>query len=370
MVLSTERPIDLDAVKEICCLPDDLYRLRWVSYAYYDIHQRLAENFGENASWPAFARWSAYTISEALRLDRPNKRLADVLRENALPEQVTGPLVAVQRRLRSLDDGAMPIVLALGNRLVFHEVGWTMVEFLNWIKQHPKPDDDAFARYKRKIQPTKETDFFRACYPDWLRSGIEAYYKAWHENEPETKAQYILRGNILIGAYEQWRVDSFFEVALDFNPGALIKDIRIDHHEDVPQRLVGVRHAGTRKALRHQWAMIDWMADAYAAFLTRFILTWDAPLFGAKPTALRLGADVPRGRRAAIKDYDLKDLGPEVKSLFETFDRSNGLKGSGARNWRRFSDRMSFIVNLFRTQQQNLIRLLAGTSILWPEHRG
>src|SRR5262249_47238933 len=27
--------------------------------------------------------------------------------------------------------------------------------------------------------------------------------------------------------------------------------------------------------------------------------------------------------------------------------------GSGARNWRRFTDRMSFIVNLFRSQQQN-----------------
>jgi hypothetical protein len=354
VVLSTERPIDLDAVKEICCLPDDLYRLRWVSYAYYDIHKRLARNFGKNASWPAFARWSAYTISEALRLDRPNKRLAEVLRENALPDKVSGPLVAIQRRLRSLDDGAMPVVLALGNRLVFHEVGWTMVEFLDWIKANPEPNEADFARYKVSIQPTEETDFFRACYVDWLRDGVEAYYRAWHDPDEKRKAQHILRGNILIGAYEQWRVDSFFEVALDFNPGALIKDIRIDHHNAVPQQTVNIRHAGTRKALRHQWAMIDWMSDAYAAFLTRFILTWDAPLFGAKPTALRLGADIPRGRRKALYEYDLASLGPEVKSLFATFDRSNGkLQGSGARNWRRFGDRMSFIVNLFRTQQQN-----------------
>src|SRR5262249_32423353 len=121
----------------------------------------------------------------------------------------------------------------------------------------------------------------------------------------------------------------------------------------VPRVLVGARHAGTRKALRHQWAMIDWMADAYAAFLTRFILTWDAPLFGAKPTALRLGADVPRGRRKPLYVHTLEELGPDVQRLFETFDRSKGLRGAGARNWRRFSDRMSFIVNLFRTQQQN-----------------
>ena len=114
VVLSTESQINLDAVKAICSLPDDLYRLRWVSYAYYDIHRRLAKKFGANASWPAFARWSAYTISEALRLDQVNPRLEEALREHSLPERVTGPLVAIQKQLRSLDDGAMPTVLASG----------------------------------------------------------------------------------------------------------------------------------------------------------------------------------------------------------------------------------------------------------------
>ena len=44
MVLSTADPnwhVDEHAVEEICCLPDDLYRLRWVSYAYWDIDNRL-----------------------------------------------------------------------------------------------------------------------------------------------------------------------------------------------------------------------------------------------------------------------------------------------------------------------------------------
>ena len=58
MELSTEVPIDVDAIEHICCLPDDLYRLRWVSYAYHDISDRLAEGLGRNASWPTFAEWS------------------------------------------------------------------------------------------------------------------------------------------------------------------------------------------------------------------------------------------------------------------------------------------------------------------------
>jgi hypothetical protein len=352
--LSTESPINLDAVEAICCLPDDLYRLRWVSYAYHDIAKRLAVGLGENASWPTFARWSAFTISEALRLDQVNPRLEEVLRDHSLPERFTGPLVSIQKQLRNLDDGAMPVVLALGNRMVFHEVGWTMIKFLTWIEGLPKREDKAWKEYRAGITAFKSTDFFRPSYLEWLRDGVSAYHDAWWEPNPAKKAQSVLRGNILIGAYEQWRVDSFFEVALDFNPGALITDLRVGKHDEIGTRPVGVRHAGTRRALRHQWALLNWMSDAYAAFLTRFVLTWDAPLFSESPTALRLGSDIPSRRDAAVYAKNLDKLDSDVQKLFDTFDRSDGrLQGSGARNFRRFTDRMSFIVNLFRSQQQN-----------------
>jgi hypothetical protein len=161
----------------------------------------LANGLGENASWPTFAQWSAYTISEALRLDRVNPRLEEVLREHALPPRVTGPLVEMQKRLRRLDDGAMPTVLALGNRLVFHEVGWTLLRFLTWLERQTAHDADAWARYRAGIEPFATTDFFRAGYTEWLRDGVGAYYEAWWAQEPERKAQLVLKGNILIGAY-------------------------------------------------------------------------------------------------------------------------------------------------------------------------
>ncbi len=360
MVLTTSNPdwkIDPDAVQEICCLPDDLYRLRWISYAYWNIDHRLRAKFDSNASWPGFARWSAYTISEALRLDDLNPRLADVLRRYSLPDRVVGPLVQIQRELRALDDGAMPTVLALGNRLVFHEVGWNLAEFLGFVETHKskKSADAGWGKFcHEKLKPFEATDFFRPCYREWLFDGIQAYYDAWWESNDDKKAQLILRGNILIGAYEQWRVDSFFEVALDFNPGALIKELRTSDHSKLAQNLVGIKHANTRRALRHQWAMLDWMADAYAAFLTQSVLTWDAPLYGGTPSAIRLGSDIPAALRKRAYEHNLEKLDVETRGLFEAFDRSGGqIRGAGARNWRRFTDRMSFIVNLFRTQQQN-----------------
>jgi hypothetical protein len=352
--LSTGLPIDTDAVEAICSLPDDLYRLRWVSYAYHDLSKRLGAKLGENATWPSFARWSAYTISESLRIDQVNPRLKELLQLHALPANVVGPLVEIQKKLRSLDDGAMPTVMALGNRMVFHEVGWTIAHFLQWIENEDARDPERWGRYQRAITPVGCSDFFREGYAEWLRDGVAAYYDAWWEENDQRQAQLVLRGNILIGAYEQWRVDSFFKVALDFNPGALVKDLRVRAHEDLGTQPVGMRHAGTRRALRHQWALLDWMADAYAAFLTRAVLTWDAPLDSVRPTALRLGCDIPSRRGAALKGNNLEALDKDLARLFAAFDRSGGeMRGAGARNWRRFTDRMSFIVNLFRSQQQN-----------------
>ncbi len=354
MVLDTSQKIGPDEVEAICSLPDDLFRLRWVTYAYYDISKRLAVGLKDNSPWPTFARWSAFTISEALRLDEVNPRLEEVLRRHALPAAVAEPLVALQQKLRSLDNGAMPTVLALGNRLVFHEVGWALANFLQWIEDQSARDQKAWDDYReREIKPFSATDFFRPSYPEWLRDGIGEYFEAWWENDETKKAQRVLRGNILIGAYEQWRVDSFFEVALDFNPGALVKELRVDHAH-LGTTPVGVGHAGTRRALRHQWALLDWMADAYAAFLTRFILTFDAPLYDDHLTALRLGSNIPRRDRTTTNAQGLGDIDADTQRLFAEFDRSGGLiQGFGARNWRRFTDRMSFIVNLFRSQQTN-----------------
>ena len=139
----------------------------------------------------------------------------------------------------------MPTVLALGNRLVFHEVGWNLTKFLEYVEAYDtKADADShWDEYQREIEPFEATDFFRPCYPEWLHDGIRSYYDAWWETDDDKKAQHILRANILIGAYEQWRVDSFFEVALDFTPGSLIKDLRTRDHDKLAQNLVGVRHA-------------------------------------------------------------------------------------------------------------------------------
>src|SRR5205085_4421936 len=108
-----------------------------------------------------------------------NPRLEALLQHHALPNRVVRPLVEVQKRMRGLDHGAMPTVMALGNRMVFHEIGWTMVTFLEWIETQTARDDDAWETFRAQIKPFESTDFFRPGYPEWLRDGGGAYYDAW-----------------------------------------------------------------------------------------------------------------------------------------------------------------------------------------------
>jgi hypothetical protein len=67
-----------------------------------------------------------------------------------------------------------------------------------------------------------------------------------------------------------------------------------------------------------------------------------------------LGSDVPSlpsGAPTALQSIEL----PELRELFARFHASPGSNaGSGANNWARLEDRMGFIIELFRSRQQEL----------------
>jgi len=59
---------------------------------------------------------------------------------------------------------------------------------------------------------------------------------------------------------------------------------------------------------------------------------------------------------------------PDPAELVAQYDRTGGtLVGSGARDWIRLEDRMNYIVNLFRSRQQQAALL---EPILVPQPRG
>ena len=75
---------------------------------------------------------------------------------------------------------------------------------------------------------------------------------------------------------------------------------------------------------------------------------------------LRLADDVPPGADGRLFPIDLDDLAgppvadPDAAAVFGGWDRTHGSgRHDGARDWADLQERMSYIVNLFRSRQQD-----------------
>ncbi len=354
MPLSTDR-VDTAAIEEICQLEDDVYRNKWITFVYAHLSERLRERTGrDNATWFTFARWSSYTVGENLRLDRPSAAFAEFLSKHpplgSWPFRP--PLTRLQLDLRKLSDASMPRTLAIGNRLVFHEIGWATSSFLDWYDDAGTPSMDDWKEYRDTIAIEPPSDLFQRCDPTMFRNGLESYFLASLEKDPDKRARLVLRGNVLLAAYEQWRLEPVVQVALDPMARHIVKFKNTNPHTDDGQPTAVLRRRGTPWAFRHRNPMAQWVSERYGDFVTRHVMAWEGQVDGQMQN-LYLGAGVPEvakgSQSTAVPDANDADM-----LIVATFDRSHGQReATGAKNWASYNERMNFIVNLFRTRQHD-----------------
>jgi hypothetical protein len=362
MTLTTSLPITTDSVEDICALKDAVYRNCWITYGYFDLSTRLRPYIGDNASWCTFARWSSFTVGENLRLDQRSRRLDDVLSWGPL-RVFRGVAQKFYSDVRAISDAAMPRTLALGNHYVFHEIGHAVASFLDWLDESQDEiaidAEKAWSEFKEKITPFEGADeLFRPGDVSWLQDGLRCYFDAARDDNPERRAHEVLRGNILIAAYEQWRLDPILQIALDPFARHLVEFHSTDLHAAGPQAPGDYPHArlrrqGTRWALRHRSSLRQWIADIYAGTLTRHWMTLDMPAGADAMQAIVLGRGIARDdanlafpRRRRLDD-------DELMKVLAIFDHNTKDRPQGAKNWNSFADRMAFIVELFLAYQDN-----------------
>jgi hypothetical protein len=353
MGLSRSGRIGTAEIEEICELRDDVYRNQWITFAYWTISQRLRGLIGTNASWCTFSTWSSRTIGQNLRLDNANRRVEELVLDphTAVSRADNRFVLRLQYRVSTRDDGAAQRVLALGNRLIFHEIGYAVTAFLDWADRNPTFDPAAWADYRASITPYEESDLFPAADVEQLRDALECYYVAAHTPGAAERAELVLRGNVLLAAYEQWRVDPMLKVALDPWPGRFLRAVRANPHAAAE---LSLPDAGTPWALRHRSPILRALSAHFGAAMTRWVMALDAPLFIPQIRTLRVGRAIPAAVPGARPvPSSLEHVGdPELARLVGVYDRSGGsAAGVAARNWTRFTDRMNFIVNLFRAGQ-------------------
>lgn len=358
MTLSVRRPIGPDEVREIVGLTDDVYRNHWISYAYFDISRRLHEHIGDNASWCTFSTWSSRMIGQYLRVDEPNPTIEQWLRDHPLP---VPPVQWALRKfgfwIRTREHGAMPRALALGNRLVFEEIGLAVAHLIAELDGSRTYDEVEFQEFESSVEPTGDGPLFPPADVKQLREALRCYYRARWENKPQEKAELVLLANALLGAYEQSRLQAIAEAALSPFAGRLpdLERETLDALTKVlPAERASLRPYARPWALQEESPVLRQIASGYARLLTRFIMMLQLPKAGTGMEAFHIGAGLPEpGAGQPLYPQPLEQLRDErLVSVISTYDVSGGTaRGCRAKNWASFDDRMNYIVNVFRARQ-------------------
>src|SRR5262249_24880604 len=156
-------------------------------------------------------------------------------------------------------------------------------------------------------------------------TGIECFYRAAVQRDPDRQAELVLRANVLLAAYEQWRLEPVVQVALDPVARHLVEFVGSNpHHPHHEEPRVVVRRDGPPWPFRHRSPFIQWYADIYGTFLTREIMAWEGPIDGTvRPLYLGRGLPDPP-QHAPLFPPDLIDLtDPATETLVAVFDHSN-----------------------------------------------
>ena len=311
-----------------------------VTQGYYRLSEGMRRVIGgRNVSWCTFATHASKTAGQALRhelmprllksamlrlagYDNTYYYLNDVLGDANPPGLDTkqGRLAEAMRHVS--------LLVSEGNIIVFAELAWPFVSFIN-----------AFAGDRsynsRKLGAFLEEHFqpgpLERGGQDYLIDAFSAYYDARFETNPKRKAEYILRGNLLVGLHEQTRLQPQIERAL-----AVPLDVFLDADDE---------EAGSRR--QRQTARRSRQVVTRAT--THMMMSITLP-----SRELKLSQDIiaPTGVDAFPSDL-LHIESPRCWSLVRQFeDRSDTLTGSAAEDWVSLQQRMRFVVNFFRSHQQ------------------
>jgi hypothetical protein len=322
-------------------------RNRRITLAYGDLSVQLARLVAGDgrpdarldANWCTFACWSSKTIGDWIAADASSKSLGDM---RHLPRLVVDWLVGLSRYLTQRENGASYRALAAGNRFVFLEVGQSVARFIEAFSgvSRDKPNEDDWKAYWDEVERTvTEMAHLDMSWmltetppPDDLRLGLREYYKALFATDPKVRAEHMLAGNLLLGVYEQRRVDGYLAASLALYPDKAMRRL--------------VQH---RSGLLTGWRR--WPSRLYSRLMT-YGLILDLP--GER---LRVGKPLPAPPDATdggLFPPDLRAITvPLLQALLTRWDQSEGEPARRrSREWTSLDDRMSYIANMFRSRQQ------------------
>ena len=349
------RPIRASEVDEISDMSDPVLRNLWITQAYHDFATGLSGIHGSgNATWCSFAVWASKSAGSVIRGDELPERVRELVATNhnvhhhlnqinlhaSRGTRVLAELThthAADVVDRVMDDVSAQI--AMGNLLVFRELGPIFSCLLEAFEFGPRPD---FEDFDRVLGPSLSS---LGVDDDLLAVAFSQYWRALFEKDDRVQAALILAANINAVAHEQQRLQIAIAAALD----AAVDDSLRAGLEPRVNRLLFFTPV---------WRRLDRAIDGLCtelSHLSQSVATERMMQLATADEVLVFHKDVPPPAGAGLFPPDLVEISlPELVTAFDRWDRTGrtGI-GTAVEDWSVLDARMNYIVNLFRSRQQH-----------------
>ncbi|AUX43193.1 hypothetical protein SOCE26_046370 [Sorangium cellulosum] len=343
---SAGAPSLLHRVHDIIALIDQPeLRNLLITQCYHDLSVELVKLLGgRNAHWCTFATWASKTAGRFIR----NEEVPSTLRrlilseedETENPPRTSGfsmikPWWGYGLGLMDIPERILlelSLDIAVGNLKVFQELGPLFARMIELYRDCPRPDDARLAALLEGLQPGPSPKGGQGL----LRSAMMHYHAALLTDDLDKKAELILLANARVGLHEQVRLQPYIARSIE----APVRCMRA---------ALGAPGRRLPEALR---SMVAYKLEKLQA-LWCSVATKEMMSMGLPDEVLALGADLPPppgsplhcAELATIEDRELYELLRE----YDAHDQTT--KGSGAKDWTSLNDRMSYILELFRSRQ-------------------
>lgn len=354
----------MDLTNEAIGQLDNPVRNLCITQRYHELSLALWGTIGgPNVNWSTFATWASKTAGQSIRNEEVPGFVRDLVSD--AEDDVMHRLGRIEAIVHSFVPttgfhasfllapiqetlGTVSSQIGEGNLKVFAELAPLFQRFVEAMRGPGKPTKEQLAGFIEGLHagPPEEGG------QDLLRNAFTNYWRAILEEDPIETARIVLLGNCQIGLHEQTRLQPQIEAAMD----APIDDILKKHmHASLgtgaAKALFGKLVDAIEEPLSH---LTDIVEDLWERIATRYLMSLALP-GGAQ---LPLGRNIPKDAAApAYLPPPLQNVTApkELLDLLRQYDRSRGNSdvGSASVDWKILDDRMNFIVNLFRSRQQD-----------------
>lgn len=350
-------PTSLERIDWVIGLDGDPVRRNLlITQCYHDLSAELARVLaGGNANWCTFATWASRTAGGFIREDeipaafrlllgrfeplhvtlaRANAALGRVGEDAALDDDSILGLV------RDVVHDVSRLV-ATGNLVVFGELGPVFSRLIVALGGSSGPDA------LEAVEATLRPGLSERGGQSLLRSALEHYVAARLDPDARRKAQRMLLANGQVGLHEQIRLQPYIAGAIDAPIRAALYEFLDESGEALPRVLRKEMHAIMSRLLH---PVADAAERLWQEFSTRELMTLTLP-----DRTLVLGEDLPAPRGQPLYPAILDPIDdPETAELLLQYEANRpGTRDTAATDWARLSDRMRYILDLFRSRQRD-----------------